>query len=70
MEDAKILGAVEDLKNEIEEHGIFVFYSDYGKHAVTIKVRGDSTIYEVGEAFKAFLLASGFTESLVAEILE
>ena len=70
MEDENLTGAVADLKKEIEEYGIFVFYSDYGKHAVTIKARGDSTIYEVGEAFKAFLLASGFSESLVAEILE
>lgn len=70
MEDEKLLGAVADLKQEIEEYGVFVFYSDYGKHAITVKIKGDSTIYEVGEAFKAFLLASGFSESLVAEILE
>jgi len=70
MEDEDILAGAADLKKEIEEYGIFVFYSDYGKHAITVKISGDSTIYEVGEAFKAYLLATGFSESLVAEILQ
>ncbi len=57
-------------QEQIDEYGVFQFYSDYGKHKVDISILGDSTIYEVGAAFKAFLLASGFSESLVSEILD
>lgn len=57
-------------KEEIEEYGILRFHSDYGKHKVDIAIPGDATIYEVGEAIKAFLLATGFSESLVSEILD
>jgi hypothetical protein len=55
---------------EIEDYGVFRFFSDYGKHQVTIELRGDSTIYEVAAALRAFLTASGFSESLIQEILE
>jgi hypothetical protein len=33
-------------------------------------LRGDSTIYEVGTALKAFLSATGFSAELIEEILE
>lgn len=57
-------------EKEIEEYGVIRFFSDYGKHQVTLELRGDSDIYAVGEALRSFLLATGFSESLVAEILE
>ena len=55
---------------EIEEYGVIRFFSDYGKHQVTIELRGDSDIYEVGSALRAFLSATGFSANLIEEILE
>lgn len=70
MDKERIGAQVDKLEERIEEYGILVFYSSYGKHEVTIALNGDSTIHEVGSALKAFLLATGFSESLVAEILD
>jgi hypothetical protein len=60
----------EVLAKQIEEYGLIGFYSTYGKHNVSIDISGDANIYEVGAAFKAFLLATGFSETLVSEILD
>lgn len=60
----------EELDAQIEEYGIIGFYSTYGKHNVAIDISGDANIYDVGAAFKAFLLATGFSPVTIAEILE
>ncbi len=70
MDREHINAAVEKLEERIDDTGILVFFSSYGKHEVTISINGDATIYEVGSALRAFLLATGFTESLVSEILD
>lgn len=57
-------------KKEIEEYGVIRFHSDYGNHKVTIELPGDADIHKVGEAFRSFLLATGFSESTLAEILD
>jgi hypothetical protein len=60
----------EEIAAQIEEYGIIGFYSTYGKHNVAIDISGDATIYDVGAAFKAFLLATGFPPGTIAEILD
>jgi len=57
-------------EQEIEECGVIRFFSNYGKHQVTIELSGDADIYEVRDALRAFLLATGFGKSNVDEILE
>lgn len=57
-------------KKEIEEYGVIRFYSDYGKHKVNIELPGDADIYQVGEAIRSFLLATGFSAVNIKEILE
>jgi hypothetical protein len=57
-------------EKEIEDYGVIRLFSDYGKHQITIELRGDATIFEVGTALKAFLSATGFSASLIDEILE
>lgn len=60
----------EELAEQIEEFGIIGFYSTYGKHNVAIDISGDANIYDVGAAFRAFLLATGFEPATIAEILD
>jgi hypothetical protein len=55
---------------EIEEYGVIRLFSDYGKHQVTIELRGDADIYQVRDGLRGFLLATGFAKSNVDEILE
>lgn len=57
-------------KKEIEEYGVIRFFSDYGNGKVAVELPGDADIYKVGEAFRSFLLATGFSPSTIAEILD
>lgn len=60
----------EAIAKQIEENGIIGFYSSYGRYDTHITLSGDADIHMVGEALRAFLLATGFSESLVKEILD
>jgi hypothetical protein len=55
---------------EIEEYGVIRLFSDYGNHQVTIELRGDADIFQVRDALRSFLLATGFARDNVNEILE
>ncbi len=57
-------------KKEIDDYGVIRFYSDYGKHRVSIELKGDATIYEAAEAFRSFLLATGYSKKNIDEVLD
>lgn len=65
-----IKAADEATQEQIDTYGIIGFYSTYGKYETHIVLNGDADIHEVGEALNAFLLATGFSPSTIAEILD
>lgn len=57
-------------KKEIDDYGVIRFQSDYGHHKVSVELKGDATITEVAEAFRSFLLATGFSKSNIDDVLD